>query len=150
MIPPLNDFGLLPQGVWPCQLYEVSERFATSPGRRKLWEGFQTFSGTQLRAVEGVGALYIDGSYTTDKPDPSDIDVVADLVGIKGHEALLQAFAAKLRRQQFKQQFGVDFWVRHPELPGDFAAFFQQVGDKAAARLGLHPSHPKGILKVQL
>lgn len=149
MIPELDKHGLLPPGVWPCTLAEVSNRFATSPHRRHLWRGLRRFIRSQLPAVPGVVSLYLDGSYTTSEERPNDIDVVADLVGVDHVEALLQVFRASLIRAQFKHRFGVDFWLRHPDLPADPAATFQQVGPPRAAQLGLHPDHPKGILKVR-
>ena len=149
MIPELDQHGLLPPGVWHCTLTEAQARFATTAHRRQLWQGLSRFIAGHVPNVPGIVALYIDGSYTTSKPLPADIDVVADLVGIEDVDALLQSLRAKLRRAEFKQTYGVDFWVRHPDLPIDLASTFQQVGDKQAARLGLLPSHPKGILKVR-
>jgi hypothetical protein len=148
VIPELDKLGLLPPGVWTCTLAEVSSRFATTPHRRRLWEGMQRFISGHLPAVPGVAGLYIDGSFTTDKARPSDIDIVADLSCIEQPDALLQALRARLQHSQLKRTYGVDFWIKHPELPNDLAAFFQQIGDRKAAQLGLHPTHPKGILKV--
>lgn len=149
MIPELDQHGLLPPGIWPCTFAEAQARFATTSHRRQLWEGLRRFMANHVPKVPGVVAIYIDGSYTSSKALPADIDVVADLVGLEDTEALLESLRAKLRRAEFKQTYGVDFWVRHPDLPIDLAATFQQVGDKQAARLGLHPTHPKGILKVR-
>lgn len=149
MIPELDQHGLLPPGVWHCTLTEAQSRFATTAHRRDLWRGLGQFIATHVPQVPGVVALYIDGSYTTSKPAPADIDVIADLADLQGADPLAAILHAKLRRAEFRQIYGVDFWVRHPELPLDLAKTFQQVGDKQASRLGLHPTHPKGILRVR-
>jgi hypothetical protein len=54
----------------------------------------------------------------------------------------------EMERATLKSRYHVDVGPRHPALPRDLAAFFQYVGDKAAAELQLPRTHPKGILRI--
>lgn len=79
-IPPLSA-GLLPLGRHPATLLEIeadfvkSPDFATSTTRQEIWSHYIQAFGT-LDQVVPVLAAWIGGSFTTDKTDPDDIDVL--------------------------------------------------------------------------
>lgn len=74
------DFPCLyPLGFHPLSLEEVEvacvAAFPLSRSRRPIMDGLQDFH--RLLATSGVvGKLWLDGSFTTEKIDPKDVDVV--------------------------------------------------------------------------
>ena len=69
-IPELEINGELPVGIHIATVEEVEDRFGQSNDRRKLlMSGFKN-------AIEQfeVKRIFVDGSFTTDKEDPNDID----------------------------------------------------------------------------
>lgn len=149
MIPALDEVGLLPVGVWECTLAEAEEVFATTPHRRELWDGLIRFLAAEVEPHAPL-PVWIDGSFTRRKDHPADIDVVVDFSGIPGDVAMPLAISLYRRNAQLKQAYKVDAYPRHPEIPNDFAAYFQYAGSKAAAEFQIETTHPKGILKVQI
>src|SRR5690348_6517032 len=85
-IPCLNEKGFLPPGVYPCSLHEIRKRFGcfTNCDRRpNLFKNLELLLNTLRKS--GVGkAVIVNGSFTTAKNDPSDIDMV--LVLAQGHD----------------------------------------------------------------
>ncbi len=78
MIPPFNQDGCLPEGIYNCTMDEAVERFGgfqTSDRRPQLWTKLTEFIG-EAKAGAFVEAVLIDGSFVTSKPDPNDIDIV--------------------------------------------------------------------------
>lgn len=74
-IPPLDDAtGYLPAGDHRGTWDELVERFGGTYGRRQILQGLR-FVLDQLRS-RGVTLVWIDGSFTTDKPRPRDVDVI--------------------------------------------------------------------------
>ena len=148
-IPEFDERGVLPPGVWDCSLDEIANRFCFNDHRRTLWADFGRFLTTEYHARQLPPVLWIDGSFSTDKALPSDIDVVTDLDGAPD---IVVGMALRLHWEnpRLKAIYRVDFWPRHPSLPHDLAQFFQYVGDKRAAQLRIDPHDHKGILRVRL
>lgn len=78
-IPPFDGYGLLPDAVHECSLAEAGERFGVSaPKRTALWrsvlEAWSAFAN-----AAGFLALYVDGSFVTDRLEPGDVDVLVEL-----------------------------------------------------------------------
>ncbi len=149
MIPQLDGNGVLPPGVYDTTLDEIRLRYATTAHRLNLWNAFMAFLDQKHRPAGAAPILWIDGSYTTDKPNPSDIDVVADLSGTIRPVAAA-TFSLWLEHDEIKRLYSVDFWMRHPTMPNDLAGFFQYVGEKKAVQLGISPKTAKGILRVTI
>lgn len=85
MIPPLvhipgSPWAVLPPGIHPATLDEVADTFGTNPWRRELFAGLVDVAG-QLRAA-GCLTIYLDGSFVTNKPRPSDFDGCWDPRGV--------------------------------------------------------------------
>ena len=77
MIPPLNRDGLLPPGRWGGSFAEVEQMFVVGKSalRQQIWVEFQN-AFNLLHGVTKISRVWIGGSFTTDKPNPGDIDVV--------------------------------------------------------------------------
>jgi hypothetical protein len=75
MIPPFNDSGYLPAGVYPATLAEIAERFGgPSELRHVQMESVRWMVDLALRA--GVLRIILNGSFVTDIMEPNDVDCV--------------------------------------------------------------------------
>lgn len=80
--------GRLPPGRYLCTLAEVEQQFVASPWatgcarRQQVWSDFHDSTGL-YRDIEPnlPTAVWIAGSFTTQKPDPDDIDLAYLLDG---------------------------------------------------------------------
>lgn len=73
MIPGFTREGQLPPGVYDVTLREIRQRFGKeNPTRKRLMKGLEHVV-RRARRARGKW-LYVDGSFTTSKPDPADWD----------------------------------------------------------------------------
>lgn len=83
-VPPFNDDGLLPEGRHPATVEEVKaalvDAFEGSATRAAIF-GYWLELRTALQELVPVHAQWLDGSFTTDKPDPADLDLVTVIDG---------------------------------------------------------------------
>jgi len=81
---PIPDFddNVLPEGVHDCTVAEVEARFGRfqrTDRRMRLTDKLkQYFEAARQSGI--VKAVIVDGSYTTAKDDPEDVDLIAVLV----------------------------------------------------------------------
>jgi predicted nucleotidyltransferase len=82
VIPALDpQTGALPVGRYPTTPAEFEQTFVTAPAysgsttRPEVWRHFQNALAI-LRTRTPVVAVWLGGSFTTDKADPDDLDVV--------------------------------------------------------------------------
>lgn len=80
MIPEFRNSGLLPVGVHETTIVELEKVFAKTIQRRKLFNGLLVLI-EDLKTM-GCKAIYIDGSFVTNKRLPNDIDVCWEDEGI--------------------------------------------------------------------
>ena len=80
MLPPFTNNGLLPRGIHWTSWDEITRRFGYTPWRRKLLDGL--IEATNLLAQAGCRAIYIDGSFVTQKSTPGDFDACWDIEGV--------------------------------------------------------------------
>ena len=75
MIPAFNDDGYLPEGVHLATMEEVAARFGQETELRRVQ---MESLGWLVEAARRAGALrlIVNGSFTTDWPEPNDIDCV--------------------------------------------------------------------------
>lgn len=142
-IPPFNEKGLLPEGIYLCTLKEAQERFATSEHRANLWNQLIQVIGIMKKA-ELSGTLLIDGSYVTDKVIPGDIEIILD-VRTEYPEKIGKALIFfNDFHNRLKTNFGIDWY---PNLPGgnDFSVFFQYTRTTEKTPVGTK----KGILRIE-
>jgi len=112
MIPDLVEIGgpwkVLPPGVHDARISEARVRFATNDVRRSLCEGFERGCAS-LRGA-GCGAVYLDGSYVTEKATPGDFDACWDPHGVDRSllDPVLLDFRDRRRAQ--KAKYGGEFF----------------------------------------
>jgi hypothetical protein len=151
MIPLLDAHGFLPQGIHECTLEELTASFGNGdPIHRrsilceKLGE-FLAFVGS----LNCFRSVYADGSFVSDKEEPSDVDVLLELpqgtpqviAYLKQHGVFDQA--------KMKSRFEIHIF---PMLPGgpNLLTWFQGVRPEVARIKGLRPNHRKGILRITI
>jgi hypothetical protein len=146
-IPPFNADGLLPAGVFDCTLEEVHRRFGSfqkSERRPKLHTRLVEML-EKVRRTQLFVAVVIDGSFTTTKSEPNDIDLI--LVLRQDHDWNQDVSPDDyqfLSRRQVRQRFQFDVFIA---LDGgaiyeDMIAFFSKARD--------NPNVRKGMLRIAL
>lgn len=76
VIPEFDENGNLPPGVHFCEWEEFIERFGTNDRRLNMIQGLQ-IAMEQLKEAS-CRTIYINGSFTTIKPNPGDFDACWD------------------------------------------------------------------------
>lgn len=146
-IPPLNEYGLLPPGIYDCSLQEIGARlgtFQSTDRRPRLYEALQEY----LAHVHSTGlviAVIVNGSFVTNKHDPGDIDLVLVLPSNHDPGPELPPMAYNvLSRQRVRTRYRFDILVTQEETPEyqQYTAFFQQVRGQPHLR--------KGLLRIRL
>jgi hypothetical protein len=75
MIPPFDENGVLPSGIYPAPLKEIDARFGQqSELRRAQMESVQWLVELATRA--GASRNVLNGSFVTDIIEPNDVDCV--------------------------------------------------------------------------
>lgn len=78
-VPDFNENGLLPEGIYDCDLKELQCRFVdsfpNSPSRPDLYAAFVEWITEATKLVPSA-TEWIDGSFVTAKNAPYDIDVL--------------------------------------------------------------------------
>jgi hypothetical protein len=143
-IPSLID-GFLPPGVHDCTIEELEDRFGrfqTRDVRCKLLVRLKAFLAAS-NACEFTSAVIVDGSFTTDKDEPNDIDVLFIVKQSHDLRAPLQPYEYNVvSRRQVRKLYGFDLLVAQEGTPqvAEYIAFFAQIRGDAVRR--------KGMLKV--
>lgn len=147
-IPTLTATGELPPGIHMATIGEVESAFGQSSDRRRLLlKGLK--EAMAIFKVANVSKIFVDGSFTTDKEEPNDIDGCWSAEGV--NEQLLdrrfwdfetpQEF--EKNRNEIKNEFGIDFFIAEIIEGGSgkpFPEFFQTNRD----------GDPKGIIQINL
>ncbi len=132
---------VLPPGVHDATLSEIKTRFATTPYRKALYDGF--FIGCAALKAAGCSIVYLDGSYVTDKSAPRDFDACWDPIGVdpaKLDPVLLDLSPERIRQ---KRKYGGEFFPSSILADGTrtFVDFF---------RIDKHTGKEKGIIRIRL
>jgi hypothetical protein len=138
-----------------CTLTELCDRFATTPARKTILDGFLNFRG-ELRSLGIQGFQWLDGSFLEDIETqegryPKDIDVVTFVAQPTSLADIQAAFGPRpelLHRPSVKNSFSVD----HFQIP--LCSSPERVVDSTRYWYGLF-SHRrdrvwKGMLRVEL
>ena len=84
-LPAFGDDGLLPPGRHPVTVEEVKaglvDAFEGSATRAAIFGYWQELRAA-LSDLVPVRSQWLDGSFTTDKPDPADVDLVTVIDGL--------------------------------------------------------------------
>ncbi len=147
MIPPFNESGCLPEGIYDCTIDEAAERFGGFQGssqRPHLWDRFIEFM-READTCKLVHAVLVDGSFVTTKADPNDIDLVLVVPANHDFSADFQPSEYNvLSKRRVNRRFGFDLLVARADSQEyrRYVGFFQQVR--------LEPGRKKGILRIWL
>ncbi len=76
VITPNAQWPILPAGVFDASIEEIEIRFATTDKRRSLFVGLNNALNNFFLA--GCQQIFLDGSFVTAKPEPSDYDALWD------------------------------------------------------------------------
>lgn len=144
MIPWFRTDGQLPVGVHPADSWkEIEKVFGGSVRRHALLPKLQ--QGLEHLRDAGCPWVVLDGSFTTTKPEPNDVDGCWKCTS-NVNLALLDIAFVRLNaadRADFKNRYGMDFFIADL-LEGSsgepFSSFFQR--DRAG--------NPKGIVRLEL
>jgi hypothetical protein len=145
MIPPFNDEGNIPPGIYLATMDEIDKRFAYNIQRRLLFSKLECF----VRDIAQIGCetIYLDGSFVTIKELPNDMDICWDHQGIDLDNALRMMpvlFEMNFPRRSQQIMYMADIFPAKI-IEGSsgilFLTFFQT--DKQTG-------NPKGILQINL
>ena len=146
-IPEFSLEGFLPPGVHACTMSELGERFGRfqrTDQRTRLFRHFEEFV-RELQAAQLGVALIVNGSFTTNKLDPNDVDLILVLAADHDFSRQLRPFEYNVvSRKQVRKQYGFDLLVSaegRPELE-EYIDFFAQVRGR--------PELMKGLLRLEL
>jgi hypothetical protein len=137
LIPKFNKRGLLPQGIHRATWQEVILRFGYNRTRRRLLAGLD--EALRRLRLAGCRAVYIGGSFVTDKPQPNDIDAVWDITGVD-HSALDPVFFDfSDGRAAQKARFGAEFFPAEmlEGITGKMFLEFFQLDKQTGERKGI-------------
>jgi len=147
-IPDITDKGHLPPGIHACTVSELARRFGTASTQRKRLMKCLIGYLARLRDLGGVGGVLIDGSFTSDRPQPHDVDVVVPMPAPPDRR-WLEGFARLMRES--KDRYHVHTLPDSPGAPGTWADFLQRVKPIDQQMLGItDPNYRKGLLWLPL
>ncbi len=142
-IPNFDENGNLPPGVYRVSLEDVKARFTWNKRRRHLFDGLA--AAVANLAAAGVATVWVDGSFTTSKEEPGDIDGCWDYLPIVDVDALDPVFLDfDPPRAAMKRKYDVDFLVSGVRLED---ATFQRVEDFFQSD---RDGNPRGILVIEI
>ena len=140
-IPPFNQYGLLPPGIHPASMEELAQKLAFSPKRQDLIEQGLKPVSERLKAL-GVRDIYVDGSFTTSKLSPGDIDgYVLTRVGSALESEVIAHY------EEWKATYSVDLWPAYTDEPGEMSQDWWQ---EHFGHTKEQPPKAKGIVKLIL
>lgn len=106
-IPPLQTNGELPPGEHPATLDEIKKVYGNSNDQRRLLMRGLRDAAAQF-AQSGVKALWVNGSFVTDKDMPNDIDGCWEYNPAVVIDKLDPVFLMR-SRHAMKNKYGLDF-----------------------------------------
>jgi hypothetical protein len=145
VIPPRIDIGapwkVLPPGHHDASLDEVEAVFGDDKHRKRLCDGLRR--GCEALRLAGCRAVYLDGSYVTEKPGPGDFDACWDPAGVDIAKLDPVLLDFDHRRLKQKLKYGGEFFPSTTLADGThtFVDYFQ-----IEKTTGL----PKGIVLIRL
>ena len=71
---------ILPPGIWDASIQEIDDRFAINAKRILLFDGLRFALDNLFKA--GCKQVFLDGSYVTEKPIPSDYEICWDTTDV--------------------------------------------------------------------
>lgn len=133
-LPGFNEFGDLPEGIYPASLDEVVNRFGSgSLRRRAVTERLRRVFGL-ARATSCLDRILVFGSYVSDVSEPNDVDVILVMRNDFRSEDCQAESAVVFDHARAQDELGASvFWLRPDMLLGEpleqFLAFWQTKRD---------------------
>lgn len=150
-IPALDARGLLPKGIHDASLRDVQVAFCFNAYREQLWHDVLRGLIQENIPQSNAFPLFIAGSFLSDKPTPSDIEMAiqlnADNFNLPGASRLFQVDEAEHHR--LKIGYRLDFYPYIGGMGNDFSLFFQYVGEKTAESKKIEPKDKRGIIRIR-
>ena len=135
MVPPFDQTGNLPPGIYWVTWKELVSAFGFTPRRVRLLNGLK--AALALLKTAGCRSVYIDGSFVTAKPQPGDFDACWAIEGVDPN-ALDPVFLdfSRARAAQKARFLGEFFPADLPEgiIGKTFLEFFQTDKNTGAAK----------------
>lgn len=144
MIPNFQPNGTLPLGIHWSTIEEIRDKLCFSKKRFFLFSGLERAILSLKNA--GCQTIYLDGSFSTSKENPGDIDVCWELVNVDLDVLLIIEpvfFDFSFKREAQKSKFGCEFFPSNSiAAPPNktYLDFFQQDKD----------GNPKGIIGLKI
>lgn len=155
-IPPLDNRGLLPEGVHCASLQDIEEWARTVPDvsrRLKLLNNLKRFIDTEISNKYHLSnfPIVLGGSFFTDKTRPGDIDLAIEIpeAQITNDEVCKNAFKFQNQHSSFKNNYELDTYIFVKNGVYDFEDFFGYVGQKSGLVKGLPPKARKGTVRIE-
>jgi hypothetical protein len=150
-IPSLSQSGLLPPGDHECTLAEVEAAFVYNERQRNLWQQLLSYLG-ELKSFDRITAIYLDGSFVTDKAASGDIDLVVKFESIIAWVLLQTAHPELFAVKAIRHQYELDFYPYADNLRAgktDIIEVFRQLRVEDAQSRKLPPGTTKGLLLIK-
>lgn len=131
MIPELDKNGYLPPGVHNSVLEEFEARFvedfSTSMTRRDIFNGYKNYC-RELLSLDVATKQWVDGSFTTIKVDPGDIDLVShiDALKINSRQKYDQVLRLVQNKNHLKDKYKCDPYMI-PVYPPDHQLYHKTI-----------------------
>jgi hypothetical protein len=125
MLPPFNERGDLPPGIYRAAWAEIDARFGTGPAARRRLAGTLRHVHALAMRTGHLERFLIFGSFVTDKELPGDVDVVLVMAEAFKLEEAPRESRTLFSHAEADARFGASvFWVRRGILPdGEMAGF---------------------------
>jgi hypothetical protein len=133
-IPPFNELGYLPPGVYEISWSELMERFVTNSHRQRLATGLA--AALRKLGIAGCRRVVIGGSFVTNKEYPNDFDGWYESFGLDLN--VLDRLFLEDSRLQFEILGGTLF------EPPNYEGFFQT--DREGRPKGVIVLDPKEMI----
>ena len=113
-LPPFDDLGNLPSGIYQVSWTDFQARFATNSHRQQILSGLK--QALRELAIAGCHTVYVGGSFVTSKEQPNDFDGCFDpmIVDLDSLDPVFDSAAAQ------QDRFGGDL-----KPNPNFIGFFQ-------------------------
>lgn len=159
MIPEFDDNGNLPAGFFNPGLEEFEERFVhyfhDSPSRQKIFKGYIKYN-SRLDYLNIATIQWVNGSFTTSKVNPVDIDFVTHLDAVELDELsneLKETFTKLYDNKRAKSECRCDVYfiaIYPPENPELYESTKEDIEYWSKWFAHDRENNPKGIIEFNL
>jgi len=127
-LPDFDSSGHLPVGIHTATFPSLSKIVRHNEHRRKMWQQLACFLIDPV-VKHKFCAVYVGGGFVSNKPQPTDIDLVLETsspYGPEAFEAVAPFFVTGLDKIEMIYSVHLQFWMRGaPSGLTDYRVFFQ-------------------------